>query len=60
MPKSELARRGKVVVPEEEMSSSEEEQAEVPARKVVRDSRRVIEGSAEWERVNFLKQFHRI
>ena len=50
MPKSELARRGKVIVPEEEMSSSEEETVEVPRRRV-REARRVVEGSAEWERV---------
>lgn len=50
MPKSELARRGKVVVPEEEMSSSEEDAVELPPKRV-RETRRVIEGSAEWERV---------
>ena len=64
MPKSDLARRGRVPVPEEELSSSDDDsnnqsgRTAVPVQPapIVRPSRQIrvtskSDGAAEWERV---------
>lgn len=71
MPKSDLARRGRVPVPEEEISSSDDDgnnQSATPvaatqpsAPPVVRPSRQIrvtaksSEGSLEWEKVSYVR-----
>ena len=54
MPKSDLARKGKVVVPEEEVSSSDEDVDRRPIMQPIRRGGKKLlsEGSAEWERVS--------
>ncbi len=52
MPKSDLARKGKVVVPEEEMSSSDDDLPTTPPMR--RGGKKLLaDGCAEWERVRF-------
>ena len=66
MPKSELARKGKVAVPEEELSSDEEGMLNptassintatlVMAARAQKDTKRKMlsHGTAEWERVRY-------
>ncbi len=68
MPKSELARKGKVAVPEEEISSDEEQQNQYAAnintaslvmaasanRRREASRKMLSHGTAEWERVRYI------
>ena len=51
MPKSDLAQKGRLPVPEEQISSSEEDATTAVPSSVKKNKRKFTEGSLEWERV---------